>query len=86
MELLLGREAFLRLAEALDEPARVAFRPNGGKGFRVAGTLSAVPWSSSGFYLNDRPAFTFDPLFHQGAYYVQEPSSMFVEQALRVCS
>ena len=85
MELLLGREAFLRLAEALDEPARVAFRPNGGKGFRVAGTLSAVPWSSSGFYLNDRPAFTFDPLFHQGAYYVQEPSSMFVEQALRVC-
>ena len=28
MELLLGREAFLRLAEALDEPARVAFRPN----------------------------------------------------------
>ena len=66
MELLLGREAFLRLAEALDEPARVAFRPNDGKGFRVAGTLAAVPWSSYGHYLNERPAFTFDPLFHQG--------------------
>ena len=61
MELLLGREAFLRLAEALDEPARVAFRPNDGKGFRVAGTLAAVPWSSYGHYLNERPAFTFSP-------------------------
>ena len=27
--------------------------------------------------------FTFDPLFHAGCYYVQEASSMFVEQALK---
>ena len=42
-----------------------------------------VPWSSSGYYLTERPSFTFDPIFHAGCYYVQEPSSMFVEQALR---
>ena len=33
-------------------------------------------------YRNDR-LFTFDPLFHAGCYYVQEASSMFVEQVLR---
>ena len=30
-----------------------------------------------------RPSFTFDPLFHAGCYYVQEASSMFLEQALK---
>ncbi|HLZ85796.1 MAG TPA: hypothetical protein VKQ52_01095 [Puia sp.] len=42
-----------------------------------------VPWSSFGYYLETRPVFTFDPLFHAGTYYVQEASSMFLEQALR---
>ncbi|MEO5595254.1 MAG: RNA methyltransferase [Chitinophagaceae bacterium] len=42
-----------------------------------------VPWSSYGYYLPERPSFTFDPLFHAGAYYVQEASSMFLEQALK---
>src|SRR4051794_13843279 len=42
-----------------------------------------VPWSSNGFYLSSRPFFTFDPLLHAGAYYVQEASSMFLEQAIR---
>jgi 16S rRNA C967 or C1407 C5-methylase (RsmB/RsmF family)/NOL1/NOP2/fmu family ribosome biogenesis protein len=42
-----------------------------------------VPWSSHGRYLETRPSFVFDPLFHAGAYYVQEASSMFVEQALK---
>ncbi len=43
----------------------------------------AVPWSSHGHYLCSRPSFTLDPLFHAGAYYVQEPSSMFLEEAIR---
>ena len=42
-----------------------------------------VPWSSSGYYLPERPFFTFDPLLHAGVYYVQEASSMFLEQALK---
>ncbi|MBP6687296.1 MAG: RNA methyltransferase [Lacibacter sp.] len=43
----------------------------------------SVPWSSSGYYLSQRPSFTLDPLLHAGAYYVQEASSMFLEQALK---
>lgn len=46
-------------------------------------THHKVPWSSHGYYLAERPSFTFDPLFHAGAYYVQEASSMFLEQALK---
>jgi len=42
-----------------------------------------VPWSQYGYYLTQRPSFTFDPLFHAGCYYVQEASSMFLEQALK---
>ncbi len=42
----------------------------------------SIPWTQYGFYLQKRPSFTFDPLFHAGTYYVQEASSMFLEQAL----
>jgi len=42
-----------------------------------------VPWSSQGYYLQDRPSFTIDPLFHAGMYYVQEASSMFLEEVLK---
>lgn len=44
---------------------------------------SQVPWASRGYYLTGRPSFTFDPLFHAGTYYVQDASSMFLEQALK---
>lgn len=44
---------------------------------------SAVPWCKEGLYLKTRPAFTFDPLFHAGCYYVQEASSMYVSQILK---
>ena len=40
-----------------------------------------IPWCSSGYYLSERPSFTLDPTFHGGSYYVQEASSMFLEQA-----
>ena len=50
--------------------------------FEISG-FTSVPWSSYGYYLNERPVFTLDPLLHAGCYYVQEASSMFLEQALR---
>ncbi len=43
----------------------------------------AIPWTAFGKYLNQRPVFTLDPIFHGGAYYVQEASSMFLEQAVK---
>jgi NOL1/NOP2/sun family putative RNA methylase len=42
-----------------------------------------VPWCENGRYLKERPSFTADPLFHAGCYYVQEASSMFLEQVLK---
>jgi NOL1/NOP2/sun family putative RNA methylase len=45
--------------------------------------LEKVPWNQNGFYLSSRPSFTLDPLFHAGAYYVQEASSMFLEEAIK---
>ena len=41
-----------------------------------------VPWHLDGYYLSERPQFTLDPLFHAGCYYVQEASSMFIQQIL----
>ncbi len=46
-------------------------------------TAEKVPWSSNGYYLDKRPSFTADPIFHAGAYYVQEASSMFLEEAIK---
>ncbi len=41
-----------------------------------------IPWCPDGRYLSERPSFTLDPLFHAGAYYVQEASSMFLWHVL----
>ena len=81
MTQLIGEEDYLHFVSSLEKVPQVAFRPNVLKNIHAATGLKAVPWSSVGCYLTSRPAFTFDPLFHAGAYYVQEPSSMFVEQA-----
>jgi 16S rRNA C967 or C1407 C5-methylase (RsmB/RsmF family)/NOL1/NOP2/fmu family ribosome biogenesis protein len=43
--------------------------------------FESVAWCETGYYLPERPVFTLDPLLHSGAYYVQEASSMFLEQA-----
>ncbi len=51
-----------------------------GHPFEISGT---VPWASDAYYLSGRPSFTLDPLFHAGAYYVQEASGMFLEFALK---
>ena len=80
VEELLGSEAD-QLREALERPAPVSIRLNPGKLFVPIG--DQVPWCSNGIHLKERPSFTFDPLWHAGAYYVQEASSMFLEQALK---
>lgn len=86
---LLGDEEYEKLADALHQEPPVSIRLNLEKlrvesgELRVAMQSDEVPWSSEGYYLDKRLTFTFDPLFHAGCYYVQEASSMFVEQVLR---
>jgi 16S rRNA C967 or C1407 C5-methylase (RsmB/RsmF family)/NOL1/NOP2/fmu family ribosome biogenesis protein len=44
---------------------------------------SPIAWCEEGYYLKERPLFVLDPLWHVGAYYVQEASSMFLHHALK---
>lgn len=87
---LLGEERFARFEEALGENPSVSVRLNPLKSAAAGlspalceGYEAPVPWAERGFYLSGRPAFTFDPLFHAGVYYVQEAASMCIEAALR---
>ena len=45
-------------------------------------TAEPMSWCDQGLYLNERPLFVLDPLWHAGAYYVQEASSMFIQHLL----
>lgn len=42
-----------------------------------------IQWSENGYYLQERPSFTHDPLFHAGCYYVQEASSQFLSHVAK---
>ena len=78
------KDAFPDFIKSLQEQPPVSIRLNPEKEFPVANT-TLVPWTTHGRYLPERPVFTLDPAFHGGAYYVQEASSMFLEQAIKQC-
>ena len=80
--LLMGEERFNSFMRAFDEEPPVSIRINPRK-VNHGGCHQRVPWCEEGFYLEGRPQFTFDPLFHAGCYYVQEAASMFVCHVLR---
>jgi len=65
------------------ESAIVSVRNNPFKKVSVFDELQKVPWAKDAYYLNNRIEFIKDPLFHAGCYYVQEASSMFLEQAIQ---
>lgn len=79
IERLLGAES-TALVSALSGSSPVSVRQNPHKSTTNFNQFERVPWCSTGYYLPERPVFTLDPLFHAGSYYVQEASSMFIEQ------
>ena len=82
---LLGNE-FDSFEAALQADVPVSIRINEKKGAPIPAADTPdnrVAWCDTGYYLPERLSFTFDPLFHAGAYYVQEASSMFLEQVIR---
>ena len=86
MRNLIGEDELQQLLEALEGPSPTTIRINPAKAnrdFLGCAEAPAVPWCAEGVYLADRPSFTLDPLFHAGAYYVQEASSMFIAHLLR---
>ncbi len=73
--------AFVQVHQSGEQITSIRFNPS--KKSEILNHKSKIPWSSQGYYLSERPSFTLDPLFHAGAYYVQEASSMFLEEALK---
>ena len=71
------------LLDSLYGPSHVSIRLNTAKWQKKPLNASAVPWCNNGYYLDSRPSFTADLLFHAGCYYVQEASSMFLEEIFR---
>lgn len=82
MEELLGAEA-PAFFSALETTPTTSIRLHPVKGEELFGEERSLPWSVQGRKLAKRPSFTFDPMFHAGAYYVQDGSSQFLEHALR---
>ena len=92
--LLMGEERFERYLQSFEEEPPVSIRlnpmkaspnPSKGRGVQVLDG-ERVPWCRHAYYLKQRPNFTMDPLFHAGCYYVQEASSMFLDEVLRQTS
>jgi len=77
-----NEQAFL---EAHRQPSVTSVRINPAKNIGLFADHEHVPWCDSGIYLPKRPVFTLDPAYHAGAYYVQEASSMFLQQMLAGC-
>ena len=83
---LFGEDESEQLINALDDEALTSIRISQAKSehFNLLkkGDLSSsfVPWCPWGYYLDKRPTFTGDALFHAGTYYVQEASSMLIYQ------
>jgi 16S rRNA C967 or C1407 C5-methylase (RsmB/RsmF family)/NOL1/NOP2/fmu family ribosome biogenesis protein len=75
------KEAFDKVHQSGEQVTSIRINP--AKQTEIKNQKSKIPWTDAGFYLEQRPSFTFDPLFHAGTYYVQEASSMFLEQALK---
>ena len=76
-----NKESFEQIHASGEQITSIRINPS--RQSKTENQKSKIDWTDYGFYLETRPSFTFDPLFHAGTYYVQEASSMFLEQALK---
>ena len=74
-----------RIVEALETPPSVSLRLNPTRPLspppHVELQDGAIPWLPTGiegYWLRERPTFALDPLWHAGAYYVQDSSAMIL--------
>ncbi|MCR4918292.1 MAG: hypothetical protein K5928_00535 [Prevotella sp.] len=79
---LLGAERWQRLCLGLTAEPPVSVRLNPGRRVSLAAEGTPVAWCRHGYWLTQRPAFTFDPLLHAGCYYVQEAASMVIDSVV----
>lgn len=82
MKDMLGESEYDQFDKAITSTSPTSIRVNPLKPSMDIPYGQIVPWCKTGRYLEQRPSFTFDPLFHAGSYYVQEASSMFVNHII----
>ncbi len=84
---LFGEERWNNFLRSFEEEPVVSIRLNPWKykGEVLFEQAQPVPWCRQGFWLEQRPRFSTDPLFHAGVYYVQEAGSLFLDHVLRHC-
>ncbi len=81
MKEILGTE-FQEFQNSLEQEAITTIRVNTSK-YKETPRLDQINYCSTGYSIPKRPIFTLDPFIHSGIYYVQEPSSMFLEQIMK---
>ncbi len=73
---------------AFEQPPVTSVRLNSLKPYfellNVPQNTLPIPWETNAFCLTERPSFVSDPLFHAGAYYVQESSSMIIGYLIKL--
>lgn len=69
-----------RFVKSIDNPFKSFIRRNPNKESDKEFIGKPIEWCEEGVALESREVFTIDPYFHAGNYYVQEASSMFIEQ------
>ncbi len=83
MKILL-KEEFNMYIDSLNKPKYNGIRINNQKisdedFFKLIGkSLKKVPWSTSGYYIDNKEDFSKSPFYSAGLYYIQEPSAMTV--------
>jgi 16S rRNA C967 or C1407 C5-methylase (RsmB/RsmF family)/NOL1/NOP2/fmu family ribosome biogenesis protein len=75
------KDEYPEFIASLQKPSPTSIRFN--NKLALSPSEEKVSWCDDAFYLPERPLFTADPLFHSGAYYVQEASSMFLYKAIK---
>lgn len=80
---VLGEKEVEDFLNSLQFPPQTVVRYNPSKVLQLPEGLQRIPWCEHAVILPERPVFTLDPLFHAGAYYVQEASSTFIHHVLK---
>jgi len=73
---------FDKFQQSFDNDVSTTIRINPAK-FKEQPILAKVDYCTTGYVVPIRPVFTIDPFIHSGVYYVQESSSMFLEQVIK---
>ncbi|MBP7184611.1 MAG: hypothetical protein KBA06_03805 [Saprospiraceae bacterium] len=86
MKSILSEDSYALFLESFDQdvPTSIRFNPDKISFSDIESqNLQSVPWAEHGYYLQERPIFTSNLAYQAGEYYVQEASSMLIEQLFK---